>query len=264
MRATLSQVKEWKFFSSSLLLVYEGLIESEESGSSSVGSSPNSDDMETSNVTSPPGSPSISPSLSSSAEAAISPLLGSLAAMSPAFLNQTLSSVNEHYQSSSSFSLHCSLSSLQQSVASQHHSFTLPSSSQPTAPKSSKQLFVASPSTLLSSNPPPSSSLHSSPLLTKLYTKRRKTTHAQAKERSRERGNVDVRMIDFAHTARVNSTDTNGNGDVIDSEEEEGLLFGFDTLITAIANIMDEELERRGSMRMKNKEKEKVGDDMQE
>ena len=251
-RTTLSQIRHWKFFSSSLLMVYEGEMASAAAATAGEqdAASPR-----------PPSSPSLSAELSSSAEAAISPLLGSLSSYSPDFLSHTLRMLHARYESSTSFSLRSSLAALQSPAINPILlPAALPSSLSP-APKSSKQLFVASsgngggggglPSSssaaLLSSSAPSSS--HPSPLLPGLYTKRRKTTHAQARERSRERGNVDVRMIDFAHTARV------GDGDDDDSslsasaaaggEEEEGLLFGFDTLIDAIARMMDEEVQSR-------------------
>ena len=270
MRATLQQVKAWKFYSSSLLIVYEGSMEGNErtEGKSAVSS--------VDYIISPPASPSLSPSLSSSAEAALSPLLSSLSAYSPTFLSQTLSSVNSHYRSSSSFALSCSIASLQQAAPA---SFTLPSASTlasssscsaiNSTPRSSKQLFVSHTPTAASSSsntaiaaittsiPPfsiPTSSVpssQSSPLLTKLYTKRRKTTYTQAKERRIERGNVDVRLIDFAHTARVDDQCSehmeHGEAAAAGGEEEEGLLFGFDTLIAAIARMMDDELARRNT-----------------
>ena len=278
MRATLQQVKAWKFYSSSLLIVYEGSMEGSEriEGKSTIGGVEYT-------IVSPPASPSLSPSLASSAEAALSPLLTSLSAYSPTFLSQTLSSVNSHYRSSSSFALSCSLASLQQAVPT---SFTLPSASTLATsascsainhtPRSSKQLFMphtptaaaassnstaatvnitattaASPLNCCYTYPSSVSSSQSSPLLTKLYTKRRKTTYTQAKERRIERGNVDVRLIDFAHTARVDDQCSEhmqqAGPAAAGAEEEEGLLFGFDTLIAAIARMMDEELVRRNT-----------------
>ena len=273
MRATLQQVKAWKFYSSSLLIVYEGSMEGTER-SDAKGAAGGIDYS----LASPPGSPSLSPSLASSAEAALSPLLMSLSAYSPTFLSQTLSSVHSHYRSSSSFALSCSLASLQQAAPT---AFTLPSatvlatssscSAITTTPRSSKQLFISHTPTAAASSSlstaatnttaaaalsccSPTSSVpasQSSPLLTKLYTKRRKTTYTQAKERRIERGNVDVRLIDFAHTARVDDQCSihtqHDEAAAAGAEEEEGLLFGFDTLIAAIARMMDDELARRNT-----------------
>ena len=279
MRATLQQVKAWKFYSSSLLIVYEGSMEGNERVEATK-SAVNGVDY---SVVSPPTSPSLSPSLSSSAEAALSPLLTSLSAYSPTFLSQTLSSVNSHYRSSSSFALSCSLASLQSAAPA---SFTLPSASAlasssscsalNSTPRSSKQLFISHTPTAAATaatsiaatltasastscctphpaNPPSSvPASQSSPLLTKLYTKRRKTTYTQAKERRIERGNVDVRLIDFAHTARVDDQCAHHTQHeqtaAAGGEEEEGLLFGFDTLIAAIARMMDDELARRNTL----------------
>ena len=267
MRATLQQVKAWKFYSSSLLIVFEGSMEGSEA-SATKGAVGELDHA----ISSPPSSPSLSPSLTSSAEAALSPLLSSLSAYSPAFLSQTLSSVTSHYRSTSSFALSCSIASLQQAAP---LSFALPSASAlatstscsavtcSATPRSSKQLFVSSTPTAASaaaahsfdpaaSFTPSSTSFPTSQsqssLLTKLYTKRRKTTYTQAKERRIERGNVDVRLIDFAHTARVDCASggqAQSEGAAGVADEEEGLLFGFDTLIAAIARMMDEELVRQ-------------------
>jgi len=56
-------------------------------------------------------------------------------------------------------------------------------------------------------------------------------------------------MIDFAHTARVA---TNTNTDKNEAIDEGGLLFGFDTLIHTIANMMDEETQRNKDRQNQN------------
>lgn len=84
--------------------------------------------------------------------------------------------------------------------------------------------FTTWPLSFLSDRPPP-----------KIYARKRKTTHAQAKERARQRGGIDVRIIDFAHTVRLNNN--NKNNDNI--QQDSGLLLGFTNLINYIKELLE-------------------------
>ena len=87
---------------------------------------------------------------------------------------------------------------------------------------------------------PPTATMSSSSSLVppvKLYSHKRKTTHAQAMALARQRGNIDVRIIDFAHTSVV---DGDGHGRVENDRDavDVGLLFGFDHLLDLLRRIL--------------------------
>ena len=77
----------------------------------------------------------------------------------------------------------------------------------------------------------------------KLYSHKRKTTHAQAMALARQRGSIDVRIIDFAHTSVVGEAAVDGGPVESGSldEVDSGLLFGFDCLLALLRNILQEE-----------------------
>ena len=112
------------------------------------------------------------------------------------------------------------------------------------------------------STPPSSSSSLLSPPI-KLYSHKRKTTHAQAMALARQRGSIDVRIIDFAHTSLVGEAAVaggvveGGSADEVDS----GLLFGFDCLLELLRSILEEERQKRGTQHSVDAEAD--GADMQ-
>lgn len=248
-RATLAQLTHYRFYSSSLLLVYEGA-----------------------NIDSENDSPLCHPTnrceLVSYTAASVTPLIDSLMRKDPAGLQQALASLSTCQSSCSSPSLKQSLDALMKAAAkmsinvrswhadnqsTNDDDICLPcpakqTSTQSANPSFGKQLFASvrstsSPELMISQagnqtggqSSPPSRLSRASECVSKFYTKRRKTTQAKARERARLRGNVDIRLIDFAHTARVDAPR------VANSEDDEGLLFGFDQLIKAISQLMDEQ-----------------------
>jgi len=112
---------------------------------------------------------------------------------------------------------------------SHHHSASLSSTS-----SASSSLTSSSSSLSLSSSP----YLSSRPI--KLYSRKRKTTHAQAMAQARLRGNIDVRIIDFAHTSRI----TEG---IKSTELDQSLLFGFENLIDLLKQIREEAVNEKNS-----------------
>jgi len=121
-------------------------------------------------------------------------------------------------------------------------------SAQSSASSSSAFTSAASSSASAGSTPASSSSsLHSAPI--KLYSHKRKTTHAQAMALARQRGSIDVRLIDMAHTSVVGEAAVaggvveGGSADEVDS----GLLFGFDCLLELLRAILEEERDRSES-----------------
>ena len=121
----------------------------------------------------------------------------------------------------------------------------------PASFSSSSTSSSPSPSTAAAAASPPVSSsgstrLPSSPPL-KLYSHKRKTTHAQAMALARQRGSIDVRIIDFAHTSVVGEAAVSGGvveGGAPDSVDS-GLLYGFDCLLQLLRAILDEARETR-------------------
>jgi len=115
--------------------------------------------------------------------------------------------------------------------------------------------------------PSQSASLSQSPPAPKLYKRVRKTTHAQARERARLKGNIDIRLIDYAQVVKMESGIERpivGDPAQVEMEEEEeagtggdadeehdscslgdpGLLIGVNNLIYFISNIVTQEVER--------------------
>lgn len=124
---------------------------------------------------------------------------------------------------------------------------------------------------------PPAGSMHPAPsapasggsggLAPKLYNRVRKTTHAVARERARLKGNIDIRLIDYAQvvklehrierpivgdaaaasTADASSASSSSSSDDDDEEADggagdPGLLMGVTNLIYLISNIVQQEI----------------------
>ena len=171
-----------------------------------------------------------------------------LASSSPSLLNSKLGSLSSSVPSLSLVPTTRATLPASFSSAALSSTFLSAQSNTPTAASSSSSLSSSSStSSSVSSGSAGStplstaSSLQSAPI--KLYSHKRKTTHAQAMALARQRGSIDVRIIDFAHTSVVGEAAVvggpveGGSADEVDS----GLLFGFDCLLELLRAILEEE-----------------------
>ena len=284
-RAVMLWTKGRRFYSSSLLLVYEGDRNSRAGGSGQdashaamVASASGSGGLEKlsvlrqgsdSTLTST-GSGFFSPLLPSPVSSATSASPGSShrSSSSHQLLATSASMVSLSKQDSSNASPHASssLSSSSNNIAALSSSVpslstvpaaraTMPASfssatlsstfrsAQTNSSSSSSIASTTAPTATAATTPhASSSSLHSAPI--KLYSHKRKTTHAQAMALARQRGSIDVRIIDFAHTSVVGEAAVaggvveGGSADEVDS----GLLFGFDCLLELLRGILEEKV----------------------
>ena len=283
-RAVMLWTKGRRFYSSSLLLVYEGDKNSRAGGSEQEAASPASlssaasasgelkkpstlrQGSESSLTSTGSGffSPLPSPAThaspsSSSSSTGHQPLTATASTASLSTRDGTKASPLTSSSLSSSHNHPASLSSSVPSMSNvpitratlpaSFSSATLSSTFHSTQSNTSSASTSGSVSSASAGSAPLSSS--SSPLSApiKLYSHKRKTTHAQAMVLARQRGSIDIRLIDFAHTSLVGEAAVAGG--VVESgspdEVDSGLLFGLDTLLELLRAILEEELDTHGA-----------------
>lgn len=223
-RQALIDEPQYRFYSSSLLLVYEGQDDN----------SPSS------------GSPSISPILTATQNNTNNNIVHTQ--LHTIDLNDTTMTVSSHDNTlmpPPSTTINKSNPSQSSSLS---HSQSMPISLQQpidTTNKTQHNHNISNQSNLSHNSNKPLSSIASQTLTNiaygtypfvhnrpppKIYARKRKTTHAQAKERARLRGGIDVRIIDFAHTTKVTDHSTS---------QDSGLILGFTNLIEYIRELLD-------------------------
>ena len=247
-RAVLQWTRGRRFYSSSLLLVYEGDRKSRGAGAAAAADTVDALERPSALRQESDSSAAVNGPLNPSPHHVISP--DAYLAPSPAALLSPSSSRDVALSSSSTAtasgvlrpSLPASLSSSALSTSFQlstSEAFHLRDDSDVATSSSFSSTSTAAPSpTPASSSAPcaPSASPPPPPPI-KLYSHKRKTTHAQAMALARQRGNIDVRIIDFAHTSTVDG-DTHGKAEHNRELHDAGLLLGFDHLLLMLNHLL--------------------------